>query len=337
MSTPLNWGILATGGIARAFAGGVAHSTRGRVVAVGSRSPESAEAFARQFNLPRAYGSYEALLADPEVQAVYIGTPHPQHAEWIIQAAKAGKHVLCEKPIAMTRAEAATSAAVCRTRNVLLMEAFMYRCHPQTAKIVELVRSGVLGRIGLVQAAFGFANAFDPNNRFWNKALGGGGILDVGCYPVSFSRLIAGADSGVAFANPVAVSGAVHLHVDGGVDTWAAATLQFESGMMAQVSTSIAGTQDNAVRIYGKDGWLHVPEPWVPGREGAAVTIHHFRGADPVPEAIVVPSPGWLYGLEADAFADALAAGHRDVPQMSVDDSLGNMAVLDAWRACPTR
>lgn len=210
----------------------------------------------------------------------------------------------------------------------------MYRCHPQTEKIVEIVRSGALGRVALVQAAFGFANPFDPANRFWNKDLGGGGILDVGCYPVSFARRIAGAVDGAGFADPVAVTGAVQRHPATGVDTWAAATLRFANGMIAQVSTSIAVTQDNAARVYGTDGWLHVPEPWVPARESGRVRLFQYRGADPRPQEIVVETDGWLYGLEADAFAKALAAGRREVPQMSVADTLGNMAVLDAWQAC---
>jgi predicted dehydrogenase len=202
---------------------------------------------------------------------------------------------------------------------------------------VDIIRSGTLGRIGLVQAAFGFANPFDATNRFWNKELGGGGILDVGCYPVSFSRLIAGADVGQPFANPVAVSGAVNLHPQTGVDVWAAATLQFASGMVAQVSTSIAVTQDNCARVYGTKGWLHVPQPWIPTKESGTAKFALYHGANPVAEEILVETGNWLYGLEADAFAQALAEGKRDVPQMSVADTLGNMAVLDAWRACPAR
>ncbi|MEO7597324.1 MAG: Gfo/Idh/MocA family oxidoreductase [Opitutus sp.] len=337
MDTTLNWGIIATGGIARAFAMGVAHSKFGRVVAVGSRAQASADAFAGEFQIRRAHGSYEALLADPDVQAVYVATPHPQHGEWIIKAAQAGKHVLCEKPLCLTRADALQAVEACRVAKVLLMEAFMYRCHPQTAKVLEVIRSGVLGRVGLVQAAFGFTNAFDAKNRFWDKALGGGGILDVGCYPVSFSRLIAGAESGDSLAEPIAVTGAVHLHPDTGVDAWAAATLQFASGMVAQVSTSISLMQDNVVRIYGSEGWLLIREPWLPGKEGGAVAIEHYRGSDPTPALISIPASGWLYGLEADAFAKALAAGLWDVPEMSTDDTLGNMAVLDAWRGCSSR
>lgn len=336
MATRLNWGIIATGGIARAFAQGVAHSKTGRVVAVGSRSQESAERFVRELGPVRAHGSYDALLADREVQAVYIATPHPQHAEWIVRAARAGKHVLCEKPLALSRAEAEPAVAACRAANVLLMEAFMYRCHPQTSKIVELVRSGALGRVGLVQAAFGFSTAFDPQNRFFNKALGGGGILDVGCYPVSFSRLVAGAAVGEPFLDPVNVSGAVQLHPQTGVDVYAAATLQFASGLIAQVACGVALQQDNVVRIYGSDGWLHVSEPWIPSRESGATKLLLHRSGAKAPEEVPVQTSDWLYGLEADAFAAALAAGKRDVPQMSVADTLGNMAVLDAWRACPS-
>ena len=247
MKPVLNWGILATGRIAGIFATGVARSTSGRLAAVGSRGIDSARRFASEFGVPRAHGSYEELLADPEVQAVYIATPHPQHVEWVIRAAEAGKHVLCEKPIGLNRAEAMVAAAACRAHNVLLMEAFMYRCHPQTAKIVELVSSGALGKVGLIQATFGFNAGFNPTSRLWSNSLGGGGILDVGCYPVSMSRLIAGAASGQPFADPVSVTGAGQLHPETGVDVQAAATLKFASGLIAQVATSIGLSQDNSL------------------------------------------------------------------------------------------
>lgn len=334
MTERLNWGIIATGGIARAFARGVAHSKLGRVVAVGSRTADAAGKFAAEFGIPRAHGSYEALLADPEVRAVYIATPHPQHLAWVERAAAAGKHILCEKPLAMTHADAAKAVEACRRRGALLMEAFMYRCHPQTAKIAELVRDGALGKVRLVQATFSFATAFDPAKRWFNKELGGGGILDVGCYPVSLARLIAGAAEGGAFADPVRVAGAVELHPATGVDVYAAATLQFASGMIAQVSSGVGLLQDNSARVYGTGGWLHVPEPWIPARESGTVRMQLHRAGKAEPEEIVVSTDEWLYGLEADAFAAALAAGQRDVPQMSAADTLGNMAVLDAWAAC---
>lgn len=207
----------------------------------------------------------------------------------------------------------------------------MYRCHPQTAKIVEIVRSGVLGEIRLIQAAFGFNAGFNPTSRLWSNAAGGGGILDVGCYPVSMARLIAGAAAGAPFLNPVAVTGAGQLHPETGVDVVAAATLKFAGGLVAQVSTSVGVNQDNALRIYGTAGMLHVPSPWIPPSDGAEakLTLHANGKAEEI--SIVTPLP--LYGLEADAVAAALAAGGKEVAAMTVADTLGNLAVLDQWRA----
>ena len=331
MTTKLRWGILSTGRIAGVFARGVAASQAGQLAAVGSRTPSAAERFAREFGVPRAHGTYEALLEDRGVDAVYIATPHPQHAEWAVRVAQAGKHILCEKPLTMNHAGAARIAEAARAHGVLLMEAFMYRCHPQTARVVELITRGAIGRVGLVQATFSFRADFDPGSRLWNKALGGGGILDVGCYAVSYARLVAGAADGQPFANPVRVTGAGRLHPQAGVDAYAAATLQFANGLVAQVACGVGLEQDNSVRIYGSEGWLHIPTPYQPGLVGQAVIFLHRRGAD-APEEITFGAPS-LYALEADAFAAALAAGRSDVPQMSVADTLGNMAALDQWRA----
>jgi predicted dehydrogenase/diketogulonate reductase-like aldo/keto reductase len=331
MTNKLGWGILSTGRIAGVFARGVAQSRHGRLAAVGSRTPAAAEKFATEFGVPRAHGSYGALLADPDVQAVYIATPHPQHLEWIIRAAEGGKHVLCEKPLGLNHAEAMVAAEACRANGVLLMEAFMYRCHPQTAKILEIVRSGALGEVKLVQATFGFNAGFNATSRLWANAAGGGGILDVGCYAVSFARLIAGAAAGAPFLDPVSVSGAGQLHPETGVDVCAAATLKFASGLVAQVAASVGLSQDNSARIYGTAGMLHVPSPWIPPNEGAVAKMHlHANGKV---EDIEIRTPAHLYGLEADAVAEALARGDREVPAMPVADTLGNLAVLDAWRA----
>ena len=330
MSNRIAWGILATGRIAGTFAKGVAKSQHGRLAAVGSRTHANASHFAAEFGVPVAHGSYAALLADPAVQAVYIATLHPQHCEWAIRAAQAGKHILCEKPLGLNHAEAMVIAEAARANGVLLMEAFMYRCHPQTEKIVELVRSGVLGTVKLVQAAFGFYAEPAAGSRIWDNAAGGGGILDVGCYPVSFARLIAGAISAEPFVNPTIVSGSARLHPATGVDDTAAATLQFANGLIAQVSCSVGLHQDNSARIYGSKAMLHIPQPWVPPAEGAATTM--FLHAAGSVQEINCTTPGHLYGLEADAVAAALAAGLREVAAMPVADTLGNMAALDAWR-----
>jgi predicted dehydrogenase len=211
------------------------------------------------------------------------------------------------------------------------MEAFMYRCHPQTAKIVEMVRQGQLGEIKLIQSAFGFNAPFDPGSRLWSNATAGGGILDVGCYPVSMARLLAGAAVGAPFLDPVEVTGAGQLHPETGVDLVAAATLRFPTGLVAQVSASLGVEQDNTLRVYGTHGMLRVPAPYHPscGVEPAHFFLHR-HGRE---ETISVVAPSTLYELEADAFASAVAQGFREVPAMTVADSLGNMATLDRWRA----
>lgn len=330
-SSPLRWGILSTGRIAGVFAKGLAASQSGRLVAVGSRGSDTARMFAAAHGVARAHGSYEALLADPEVEAVYIATPHPQHIEWVIKAAAAGKHILCEKPMGLNRAEGLAMVAAAGEHGVVLMEAFMYRCHPQTAKIVDLVRSGALGTVGLVQATFSFKTDYNPTSRLWANDAAGGGILDVGCYAVSMARLVAGAAAGRPFLDPIEVTGAGVLHPESGVDAYAAATLKFPNNVIAQVATGVGLTQENVVRIYGGAGWLFVPSPWVISRDGGPSKLLLYRAGASAPEEIVIESAP-LYALEADTFAAAVRAGLRDVPQMSTDDTLGNLATLDRWR-----
>lgn len=328
----IRWGIIGTGGIARTFARGVAASQAGVVVAVGSRELSSARTFAEANGPFRAFGRYEDLLADPEVEAVYIATPHPSHCEWTLKAANAGKHILCEKPIGMNTREAESMFAAARSADVLLMEAFMYRCHPQTAKVVEMIRSGELGTIGSVQATFSFINPEDLSSRWWSRELGGGGILDVGCYPVSFARLVAGAAAGSSFLDPTDVRAVGRLHPTTQIDVYTAAVLRFETGMIAQVATGVGLYQDSSVRIFGSRGWLHVVEPWLPGTVGRPCRVVLYREGQVLQEVPIV-SDQPIYALEADAFALALFEGKRAVPEMSPDDTLGNMRTLDRWRA----
>ncbi|MCC7146187.1 MAG: aldo/keto reductase [Phycisphaeraceae bacterium] len=335
MTTKLQWGILATGNIAKAFAKGLAASKSSQLVAVGSRDIEKARAFAKEFNVPTAHGSYEALLADPKVQAVYISTPHPQHAQWAIKAAQAGKHILCEKPIGLNHPQAMAIVEAARIHKVFLMEAFMYRCHPQTAKLVELVQSGIIGSIHMIQATFSFRAGPDPNSRLMNNKLAGGGILDVGCYCTSLSRLIAGAAADKPFVEPISVVGAGYLGATN-VDEYAAAVLKFppkdkdSAPIIAQVATGVRLNQDNSVRIYGSEGSIVVPNAWIPAREGGAVKI--IVNAKGKTEEIEVQTDQYLYGLEADTVAKSLPNLQAASPAMSWDDTLGNMKALDLWR-----
>jgi predicted dehydrogenase len=188
MQKQLMWGIIGLGMIATRFASELSYSTTGRLHAVASRDEARARQFAHDYGAERYYGEYGALLGDPDVDVVYIATPHTHHAEWAIEAAEAGKHVLCEKPIAPNHAQAMEIFEAARRNDVFCMEAYMYRCIPQTARLVELIRSGAIGDVRLIEATFGFGGPGVGSGRNWMPSLAGGGILDIGGYPVSMVR-----------------------------------------------------------------------------------------------------------------------------------------------------
>ncbi len=333
MTVQLNWGILTTGWIARKFVTDLRQSRTGRLVAVGARRLADAEKFAADFGGVRAHGSYAALLADPAVQAVYIGTPHPWHKEWTLRALAAGKHVLCEKPLTLRLADSQELVAAARARGGLLMEAYMYRCHPQTRQLAGLVRDGAIGELRLIRASFNVCRDFDPEHRLFQRALGGGAILDLGCYPVSFSRLIAGAARGQPFADPVEFHATGRRHPRSQTDDHAVAVAKFSGDIIAELSCGSTVVHDIGARIHGSAGWIDVPTPFFPGLEGRTDGFTLHRSGTAAPETFSFPVPAGLYAYEADAVAEAVARGEREVPQMTWADTLGNAAVLDAWLA----
>ncbi|RWC88362.1 MAG: oxidoreductase [Mesorhizobium sp.] len=334
-STPIRWGILGPGGIAKAFAGGVAGSRTGTLVAIGARNPGK-PGLAESFPGARILEGYEALLADPEIDAIYIAVPHPGHAQWAIRAAEAGKHVLCEKPLALTAFEADAMMHAARKAGTFLGEAFMYRLHPQTLQLVDLVKSGVIGEIRMIKSSFGFAMPdFMPEHRLYANDLAGGGILDVGGYPVSMVRLIAGAAAGEPFAEPDKVAGIAHLG-QSGVDEWASAVLHFPGGIVAEVSCSISLNQDNVLRIFGTKGRIEVPDFWFAGGDrDVGLGRIDVIGADGTRETISVNEKRHVYSFEVDAAGEAIRAGRQEFawPGMGWADSLGTLRVLDRWRA----
>lgn len=333
MNSPsLRWGLIGTGHIAKKFARAVNETSSGVLAAAGSRLQATADAFAAEFGIPRAHGSYAALLADPGIDAVYISTPHPMHAEWSIAAARAGKHILCEKPLAMNAAEAGKVAAEAETAGVFLMEAFMYRCHPFVAKAAELVKSGILGEIALIESAFCHRPAFDAGSRLFNRALGSGGILDLGCYPASISRLLAGAASGQAFADPVELTGTGKLSEVTGVDTLATACLRFENGALASLVCGMDIAQEPFVRVHGTLGSLKISNPWFGRPAGEPIGIELTIDGQPASLVETVADRS-IYALEADAVAAAIRSGLRESPHMPIADSIGNMRTLDLWLA----
>ena len=331
----MRWGLLASGRIAKTMAQNLKDLPDAELLAVASRDQAKADATARELGVSRAYGSYDALLADRDIDIVYIATPHPMHAEWIIKAADAGKHILCEKPLVMNAFDAQTVIEAARRNRVFLMEAFMYRCHPQTAKLVETIRSGTIGDVRLIEASFAFQCNHDPKSRIFDPALGGGGILDIGCYTVSMARLLAGAALGRPFAEPVDVKAIGHLRPDQPVDAWTMAMLKFDNDIMAHCVTGVEMRRASAVTVTGSKGIIEVPQPWYPsGREANqpyTFTIRPHEG-EPVTVSEVVPYR--IFANEARVVMQAIRDGRQEAPApaMTWADTLGNMATLDRWR-----
>jgi predicted dehydrogenase/aryl-alcohol dehydrogenase-like predicted oxidoreductase len=334
-ASKLRWGIIGPGGIAQAFAGGVKGSETGTLVAIGTRNPDK-PGLGETFPGARVIKGYDALLADPEVDAVYIATPHPGHAEWAIRAAEAGKHALVEKPIALSAADASAMFHAARKAGTFLGEAFMYRLHPNTKKLVALIGQGAIGEVRKIASSFGFAMPrFMPEHRLYANDLAGGGILDVGGYPVSVARLIAGAATGQPVAEPGKVFGVAHLG-QSGVDEWASAVLQFPGGILAEVSCAVSLQLDNVLRIFGTGGRIEVPDFWFAGgNRDMGLGRIDIIGRDGKVETVSVNERRHLYSFEADAAAEAIRAGRQEfaAPGMTWADSIANLRVLDKWRA----
>ena len=315
------WGILATGRIASTLAAAMTASSTATLVAVGSRDATRATEFANRFDNVRAHGSYADLINDQTVDAIYVSTPHPQHLEWTVKALEAGKDVLCEKPLGVNLGEVSTMVDAARRTGRLLMEAFMYRTHPQTERLLELIRDGAIGEVRHVHAVHGFKAPFDPHSRLFDSALAGGGIMDVGCYPVSMARLLAGEE-------PTAIAGQAVIGRSG-VDEYATGLLRFPSGVLAQVSTAVSVALTNIVEIAGTVGAVRIERPWFcEDRHGNWAFEMHRAGEREVVAGQSQPT----YVHEIDAFDAARQAGQKEVDAMRPADSLGNAAALDEWR-----
>ena len=265
MPTALSWGILGTGNIARQFCAGVRTSSRCRLAAVASRSPDSARAFAQSFDIPAPHSSYESLLHDPTVQAIYISLPNSLHHEWTLKSLRAGKHVLCEKPFATNLPQAKEMFSVAEKTGCTLVEAFMYRSHPLTHAVVNAVRSGAIGRLKLIRTSFCYRTSKIAGNIRFSQPLAGGALMDIGCYCLSLSRLLAGEEPATAHA-------VGHL-CETGVDDYAAGVLQFPSGVTASFTCGMTVQADNTAYLCGDEGYLEIPIPWKPPIQQAAYTI----------------------------------------------------------------
>ena len=319
-TTRLRWGVVSTANIGRALVNPAIRASRnGTLQAVGSRDAGRAESFARAGGFAAHHGSYEALLTDSDVDAVYIPLPNALHRRWTIAAAEHGKDVLCEKPLALTASEAREMTAAARANDVLLMEAFMYRFHPRTEAMVRLVREGAVGSLRSIRSTFTFRLKRAADIRL-SAALGGGALMDVGCYCVNASRTIAGNE-------PVEVQAWATWGGDG-VDTELAGALRFADGLVARFDCALTMDRCEALQVAGTDGHLTSAAAFVANLQG--VSLVHVRG----PDVQALPFAGvHQYQLMVEHFADcALARRRGETPTLRYtgDEAAANMAVIEA-------
>ena len=309
----LHWGLLSTASISRALLPPLQASKRNQLLAVGSRSKDAADSYAREWKIQRAYGSYEELLADPKIDVIYNPLPNHLHAEWTIRAVEAGKHVLCEKPLALSVDEVDAVRAAAQKHGRIVAEAFMYRHHPQTLKVQELVKSGSLGTPKLIRGSFSFVLS-DPGNVRLKPEYGGGSIWDIGCYPISYARTVLGEE-------PLEVFG---WQVTGltGIDDTFVGQMRFDRNVLVQFDSSFVIPFHAFMEIVGSEATLSIPHPFKPEtdekiyltREGKTETIR-IKGQE-------------LYLGEVEDMADSILLGKE--PRISLDDSRSNVKTINS-------
>lgn len=332
MSTysPLRWGILGAGAIAGSFSADVQSLPDHEIVAVGSRDSDKGNAFADKHGIANRHTSYEALVADRSVDAVYVATPHTFHKEHTLLCLRAGKHVLCEKPFTVNAKEAEEVIVEARGRKLFLMEAMWSRFFPAWAKVRELIAAGEIGKVRMLIADFGFKGAATGEDgkldlsdraeaRLYNPKLAGGALMDVGCYPVSLAQMV--------FGTPVEVA-ALGTVGHTGVDENAGMLLRYPGGEIAVTSTSLQVNTAQTATILGTDGKIEVRAPWWCPKH---VVLTRY-GAGQIPEPFEFPHEGRGFQFEAMHVAECLRAGKTESPILSLDDSLTVMKSLDALR-----
>ena len=325
----VKWGILGTGMIARAFASSIKDSQNSELKYVASRTKESSNKFAEKYNCEAIEG-YDSLIDLEDFEALYIATPHPQHFEFALRALQKGKAVLCEKPMTMNSTEAMILIEAARKNNSLFMEAFMYRVHPQTEKIREIIKDYFLDEPLEIEASFGFKADVPKEHRLVNPELGGSSILDIGCYPMSMSRMVVGIQEGKNFTNPTNLKSKGTLS-ENNVDLYAEAKLEFSNGSIAQISSSINQILPNTVIIKNQRTTLEVVEPWRCGEDvGRKSSI--FLSHEGKKEEIQFNEPIGIFTFEIDHFSEVLLSGSIESNLVSHSDSHGNMIWLDTWR-----
>ncbi len=319
MSDKVRWGILSTANIGRRVIPAIHASHNGLVAAVGSRSLERAQAFAEEQHIPRAYGSYENLLADNSIDAIYLPLPNSMHAEWSIKCAEAGLPTLCEKPFARDAFEAQSIVDAFSRQGVLLAEAFMYRFHPQHAKVKEIVAAGGIGELQFINSSFTFPISDEANIRL-SKSLSGGSLMDVGCYCVNLMRFMTGEE-------PERVTASAGIGKTTGVDEALAGTLEFPSGVIGHFESGLRAYRQHSYTLKGSSGMITVPTSFVPDKTADTI-VQHWQDDDYTEH--IIPAIDH-YQLMAEDFADALL--NERAPRFPPADAVNNMVVVDALLA----
>lgn len=314
MSKQLRWGILGVAKINDRLIPGFKKARNSNLVAIASRSRGKAESAAAMNGIRRAYASYEQLLADPEIDAVYIPLPNHLHCEWTRRAADHGKHVLCEKPLTPSAAEAGSLASYCRDKGVRLMDGFMWPHHPRTRQLRQMLDEKVIGDVRLVKGAFTFLLDLDPANIRLQAAAAGGSLLDVGCYPVYGIRWVFGSE-------PVSVFATAKMHH--GIDLAMSGLLQFDDGRVGEFDCGFSAPLRGWLEIVGTTGVIRVPEMWLPGPRAEFV----LQKSNSATEEISVPGHDQIQHMIED-FGDAVLAGHQPLP--GTDEAVRTLRVLDA-------
>jgi D-xylose 1-dehydrogenase (NADP+, D-xylono-1,5-lactone-forming) len=309
----LRWGLLSTANINKRLIGPINASKRNELLAVASRSKDKAEAYAQEHKIDRSYGSYEDMLLDPWVDVIYNPLPNHLHAEWTIKAVEAGKHVLCEKPMALNLEEMDAIISAARKHEKVVSEAFMYRSHPQTLKIKEIIENGVLGKIRLIRGSYTYVMWNDDDIRM-KPQMGGGGLWDIGCYPLSYARAVLGTE-------PLEVFG---WQTTGktGVDEAFVAQLRFPEDVYAQIDCSMRLPYHTFVEIIGDKATLNIPHPYNP-----EASERLYLSVDGKIDPIKFKGPD-TYISEVEDMADAICDGKT--PRVTLADSRANTAAIMA-------
>lgn len=311
------WGILGPGTITHKFSADLKLLEQAELYAVASRSIEKAQDYASKYNIPKAYGSYEELINDPEVEIIYISTPHPFHKEWAVKSLEAGKAVLCEKPITVNAFDAVEIYEAARKNNTFFMEAMWTRFLPVMVKVREWTGSGVIGEVRMLKADFGFRADINPDGRLFSPNLAGGALLDVGIYPVSFAYMVFG-------KKPVGIVSSAHLG-ETGIDEQGASIFKYDNGEMAILESAVRTTTPNEAYILGTKGNIKIPQFWC-----AKSATLNIDGEKSIVYEDNRTSTG--YNFEASEVMRCLSLGEKESPIITLEESLEIMKTMDTIR-----